>query len=131
MTTINPEQIKKELKQFYGTMDYYRASIFPNCFQTDGVRFFAEKTESFWLVDAIFSHLMNTKKEEFQNWTIKVFDDNKGLLVGDDGNNKVIAKQPLDYTDLNPAFSGQQFFLTKGSLDGLKPAWILMLPSEY
>ena len=44
-----------ELSQFIGTENFYR--ITPRHLLTDGTKYLAEKAQSFWLMDAVASHL--------------------------------------------------------------------------
>lgn len=64
------------------------------------------------------------KKEAFQVWTLKFQDEDKdhgALLIGEDGNDRELARQEIEFTDF-PLQEGLKLFLENG---------VLMLPSEY
>lgn len=48
-TELTHNQLLNDLQQFYGTEAWYRISPFTNVVITDGVKFFAEKCNCFWL----------------------------------------------------------------------------------
>jgi hypothetical protein len=68
------------------------------------------------------------KQEEFQCWTLTV-KDRKGILKGDDGNGNVFATQDIPFTDF--PLEEIKLYCMLGSLDGVNPVWILLLPGEY
>ena len=123
----NPDVIRDRLAQATGTEQYWRA--FPendNFLFTDGVKDMAEICEAFWLITAVFSWQCKKKvrKEPFQVWKLRFHDKEKGdnaLLICEDGNNRELARQEIEYTDF-PLPEGIKLFLDGG---------ILMLPSEY
>jgi hypothetical protein len=116
----------EELEQFSGTMDYHRHPF--GGYYTDGVAFLAERAGAYWLVDAIFSWLHKTKCEEFQVWLLERGKGDSAMLVGEDGNGKVIGRQRIGYTDF--PLASVKLYLERGSVDGVTPAWVLMLPGE-
>jgi hypothetical protein len=119
--------IRNALIHATGTEHYWRA--FPNNDKflfTDGVKIMAEMCEAFWLVTAVFSWQCEEKVrcEPFQVWTL-LFDEKRkednAILVCEDGNNKELARQEIEYTDF-PLPEGIKLYLDGG---------ILLLPSEY
>ena len=70
---------------------------------------------------------MEHPKEEFQLYTLTV-KDNKAILTGDDGNNKIFAKQEFEYTDF--PLDNIKFYCVLRSIDRVHPQWVIMLPSE-
>jgi len=122
------QEIKNAMPHYYGTQQYYRWSmLFRKFVLTDGAHMIAEDAEAYWLMDAIASHAMEHPKEEFQLYTLTV-KDNKAILTGDDGNNKIFAKQEFEYTDF--PLDNIKFYCVLGSIDGVHPQWVIMLPSE-
>ena len=123
----NPETIREILVQATGTEQYWRAFPENDKFLfTDGVKLMAEICEAFWLITAVFSWQCEkkVKKEPFQVWALRFNDKAKGdgaFLVCDDGNNREIACQEIEFTDF-PLPEGIKLYLDGG---------ILMLPSEY
>jgi hypothetical protein len=49
--------------------------------------------------------------------------------VADDGNEHELVRQEIEYTDF--PLEAVTLYLVYGSLDGVTPCWILMLPNEY
>ena len=86
----------------------------------------AEMCEAFWLVADILAcqYTPKVRKEAFQAWTLTLNTEGKSsnaLLVGENGNGKLIAKLEIPYTDF-PLLEGITLFLEDG---------ILLLPSEH
>jgi hypothetical protein len=121
------ERIREALAQQTCTENHW--AVFPHNDEfriTDGVKVMAEMCEAFWLVTAIFSwqSKKKVKFESFQVWELSFIDKenpNKAVLTCEDGNNKRLASQQIDYTDF-PLPEGVKLFLDNG---------ILLLPSEY
>jgi hypothetical protein len=60
MTTINTAELSQELNRFNGS-----EVVFKNIFglkYTEGVQYLARTAESYWLIDAIASHLVSSRK---------------------------------------------------------------------
>ena len=110
---------EKELDQFIGTTRYHRLTAVPmNC--TDGVAYFAEKANAFWLINdiSIRCHYSEMKNEPFI--VIKVTTHkNRAAAEYSDGNGKVLFVERYFMTDLEGNYT---FYLTDN---------VLMLPSEY
>ena len=69
---------------------------------TDGAQYLAEHAGAYWLLDNIAiaqAHVKAVKAEEFQVWTLKVNPDSTALLTCDDGNNRIVYKQSIPFTD--------------------------------
>jgi hypothetical protein len=124
---VNPNEIRNRLAHATGTEHYWRA--FPNndkFLLTDGVKDMAENCGAFWLIIAVFSWQCKEKvrNEPFQVWVLHFIDKTKGddaLLICEDGNNKELARQNIEYTDF-PLPEGITLYLDGG---------VLMLTSEY
>ena len=110
-----------ELSHFIGTEKYYRITRIH--LLTDGTKYLAEKARSFWLMDAIESHLPKCFHDTFcgANLTVK---KSSAVLKIDDGTGNVYASQQIEYTDfplneikLYCCFDGEH--------------WVIMLTSEY
>jgi hypothetical protein len=121
----SPKIIRESLAHATGTEHYWRA--FPgndNFLFTDGVKVMAEMCEAFWLIAAVFSWQGEVKGESFQVWKLRFQDKEKGdeaVLTCDDGNNRELARQKIEYTDF-PLPEGITLYLDGG---------VLLLPSEY
>lgn len=113
------------LKQFTGTMNYYRHPLSGYKY-TDGVQYLAEKGEAYWLIDKILLTMKHEAKlqlqdyQEFTSWRLLVNEDKTATLTAEDGNNHKIYSEKIDYTD----FPLQEIML-----------WfengVLILPSEH
>ena len=122
-----PERIRSALACQIGTEHYWKVFPDDNAFKiTDGVKVMAEMCEAFWLVADILAcqHTQKAKREAFQTWTLTLNTEGKSsnaLLVGENGNGKLIAKLEIPYTDF-PLPEGITLFLEDG---------VLLLPSEH
>jgi hypothetical protein len=71
---MDAETLLQNLKHFCGTEQYYKH--FLGIHYTDGVKYFAENAQCFWLIDAIASHQAtvnkNSRLREFQLWFLHV-----------------------------------------------------------
>jgi hypothetical protein len=118
----SPQQIEAELKQFTGSTILYKHWL--GLKYTDGIKYLAEETSCYWLLDAIFSHqtkqfLSNPNLQEFQIWHLRV-ENNSGVLICEWDTNQEVLRQEIEYTD----FSLKQIKLYLIET-------VLMLPSEY
>jgi hypothetical protein len=113
-----------DLSQFYGTEEYHRWSIlFPRFVLTDGAKYLAEQAGAYWLMDAIASYKQRYVKEGFAVAHLKKA--KKGwVLTIDDGNDNVLAKQKIEYSDF-PLDEIKLYAVQSGDL------WVMMLPTEY
>ncbi len=112
---------KQNLSQFTGTQQYYRHWLKLLVF-TDGIKYLAENTNSFWLLDVIasFQHKLNSKYP-FQLWELKVNEDKTATVtMKEDSNTETIVKQELEYTDF--PFDYQKIYCIDN---------VVLLPSEY
>lgn len=123
---MNKEQRKSlsptELSNFYGTEGYYRHPLARNILMTDGV-YHCFNNGLAWLIDIIATeYRLFATKSTFQTWTLTTHrkEAPTHLIEVTNGNKKILAKKPLEYTDYPyPSF-------TVWAQDG-----VLMLPSEY
>jgi hypothetical protein len=98
-TTTLSEQ---NLRQFTGSETWYRHALVPNVVYTDGAKYVAEEGGGYWLLDTIaFSQRYEkaVAAEAFQVWTLKVREDRTASLVCSDGNDNVVYKQDIPFTD--------------------------------
>ena len=128
MTTLEtPDRIRSALACQVGTEHYWKVFPDDDAFKiTDGVKMMAEMCEAFWLVADILAcqHTQKAKREAFQTWTLTLNTKDKSadaLLVGEDGNRRLLAQLEIPYTDF-PLPEGITLFLEDG---------ILLLPSEH
>ena len=119
---MNINQFKAELQGFTGTMQYHRLSYFP-VLATDGVSFFCEKAQAYWLFDDMSAVTMSNQDEEFIV-AIAKSKDAKCDVVYDDGNGNELFKQHYNFTDLPEG--DWKFFISNYQTEK-----VIMLPSEY
>ena len=119
---MNTHELKTTLSRFTGTENYYR--VMPRLVITDGVQYLVSQANSYWLVSLIYSHLMsNAIYSEFVVARLTVSEKTADLVL-DDGNDQVIAKQAIEYTDFP---LGEMCIYCSYQ----KKTWVLLLPSEY
>jgi len=111
-----------QLTHFTGTEHYYRISR--RHLLTDGTKYLAEMAGTFWMMDAIASHLSEIGTEDwFVVVKVKV-QDSKATMLYEDGNGNEHARQDIPYTDF-PIDEISIYACWDGE------HWVLMLPSEY
>ena len=115
------QNLQSELSQFIGTEKLYR--ITSRHVLTDGTKYLVEQAKSFWLFDAIASHLTRSYDDYFAVARL-VVNGSSAVLTLDDGNDNVFATQAIEYTD----FPLNEIKLYC-SFDG--EHWVIMLTSEY
>ena len=120
---MNADELKTQLGQFTGTTQYAR--LFANILLTDGAVFLADKAKAWWLLNLYASNLLHIDgdREPFTCLKLTVA-DNTAVAVIEDGNDHLIAKQHIEYTD---------FPLTSITLYACwsDDIWVVILPSEY
>lgn len=118
---IQMEQLLKELAQFTRIEKYYKNSLFPKYAYTDGVKYLAEQTNCYWLLDYIFNNQIDGKiqGQDFQNWIIHVTGSSAVIVVQDSDHN-LLRNFKVPFTN----FPLEDFSLW--FTDG-----VLLLPSEY
>lgn len=119
-----------DLEQFTGTQSY--AKYLGGLVLTDGVRYLAEKGGCFWFLDIIASYQNAARRDpmlkEMQFWTLKVNADKTAVVICERDTDNVAFKQELKYTDF--PLSEVKVWVELGSVDGIHPAYVAMLPSE-
>ena len=95
---ISAEQLVSNLKQFTGTQQYARLTR--SVVLTEGALYLAEQAGCYWLFDLYASHLsaINSSVEEFTCLKLSKANSSANVVI-DDGNNNVLAKQYVEFTD--------------------------------
>ena len=110
------------LSQFTGTAQYWRVAR--QFAITDGVKYRAETSACFWLIDAAISHLLEIGTAD---WFVLVRTEVSGsqaTMIYEDGNGLERARQAIPYTDLQlPSVNLYAVWDSE--------RWVIMLPSEY
>jgi hypothetical protein len=120
---MNADELKAQLGQFTGTTQYAR--LYPRVFLTDGAIFLADNAKAWWLLDVYASYLLHVDGDLEPFTCLKMtVSDHSAMVVIEDGNDHLIAKQPIEYTD---------FPLNSITLYACwnEAGWVVMLPSEY
>jgi hypothetical protein len=119
---MNTHELQTSLSHFTGTENYYR--VMPRLVITDGVQYLVTQANLYWLVSAIYSHLISNEiYSEFVVAQLTVIGKIADLVL-DDGNDQVISRQRIDYTD-SPLDEISIYCCYQ------QQEWILLLPSEY
>lgn len=119
---MNTHELQTNLSHFTGTENYYR--VMPRLVITDGVQYLVTQANLYWFVSAIYSHLIsNAIYSEFVVARLTVIGKIADLVL-DDGNDQVISRQRIDYTDF--PLDEISIYCCYQQQD-----WILLLPSEY
>lgn len=120
---MEAEQIKQGLRQFTGTTQYTRYQS--NLLLTDGIVYLAEHAHCFWLLDLFASYLNSIDGN--QEWFVVLRlsrNGDRALAVIEDGNEKVFARQEIEWTDF--PFNSITLYSCWS-----EEYWVVMLPSEY
>jgi flagellar hook-associated protein FlgK len=113
-------QLVSELANFCGTNFWYQHHLVKRMTYTDGVKYFADRTGSFWLIDVVATEFFPLLAEQpFLSVMVKS-DGNSCEILVTDGNDNQITARKFSFTTM-PA-GEWKFYLTDG---------VLLLPSEY
>lgn len=114
-------ELKSNLSQFTGSIEWYRHPINRKVLYTEGVQYFAEKAGAYWLLDIIATQPEILKQaQEFAYIKFLAHEDLSGNLSVEDGNGNVIYQKKIGFTDC-PIGTWDFYFYTN----------TIMLPSEY
>jgi hypothetical protein len=120
---IDPNELKKELKNFCGSEVLYQYSfLWINFYYSEGCRFVFESAKSYWLLNLIASwqdSILDVDKA-FQTWELKKISDKNWVIKCTDGNKRELCRQELSYSDF--PLDHIKLWLVNG---------VLMLPTEY
>lgn len=112
--------LKEGLANFTGTEEYFTHYL-GRITYTEGVKYLADKTESYWLINIVASYQSGEiKKIPFQLWTLTVKDEEGEVTMRNDNDNPVQIRQKIKYTDF--PLDVIKLYLING---------VLMLPNEY
>jgi hypothetical protein len=120
METLHKEALESALMQFMGTEHWYSHSLAPAMTYTDGVQYFAEKTESYWLLDVIATELFPMLKQHlFLFITVQSENGSCDIIVKDGDDQELISKHVPVTTLIEGSWN---FYLYDN---------VLLLSSEY
>jgi hypothetical protein len=112
-----------DLSGFTGSEQWYRHGINRKVLFTDGVKYLVDQVGAYWLIDEIAIIQPFNKKlasEPFQVWNLKVNEDSSATLSAEDGNDNVVFKKKVPFTDFPK--EGVKLYFTDNTI---------LLPSEY
>lgn len=99
-TRLTPEQLQAALCGFTGSEQFY--VIYPNVIITEGLKYLCDQAGAYWLIDCLFSYqtIRNVAREPFQVLDLAVnLERHTGLISLTDGNDQLLFRQKLEYTD--------------------------------
>lgn len=114
--------LEADLHQFIGTENYYKHPFTKTIF-TDGVKHLADNAGAYWLIDYIaFKQVEDGEigNCEFQVWTLDALPDHTAVIQCTDGDENLMLKKRIDYTDF-PIATMKLYYHHN----------VLMLTSEY
>lgn len=113
-------QLVTELAEFCGTSQWYQHHLVKDMTYTDGVKYFADRTGSFWLIDVVATEFFPLLTEQpFLSLIVKA-NGNSCEFVATDGNDNRITARNYSFSTMP---TGEwKFYLTDD---------VLLLPSEY
>lgn len=112
-----------ELRQFTGTETWFKHGVIRSITFTEGVKYVADKAGAYWLIDEIAlpqRFEARVKAEEFQVWKLTLGEGHSAVLTCDDGNNRVVYRKEITFTDF-PLQEIRFYFANN----------VILLPSEY
>lgn len=120
METLQKETLEQNLMRFIGTENWYQHSLVPAMTYTDGVKYFAEQTGSYWILDVIATEYFPMLKEQpFLFISVESKNASCTILVTD-GDGQELKSKPVSFTTLIEGV--WTFYLVDD---------VLLLPSEY
>jgi hypothetical protein len=113
-------QLVTELAEFCGTSQWYQHHLVKDMTYTDGVKYFADRTGSFWLIDLVATEFFPLLTEQPLLVIIASSEGKSCELTVTDGNDAQITARNFSFSTM-PA-GEWKFYLTDD---------VLLLPSEY
>ncbi len=86
----------EQLRDFNGSDDLYQHPF--GLTFSEGVYALCERYQCWWFLDVMVSYQHELKKEEFQVWKL-VKTDQSATVSCEDGNDKILRKQHIPFTD--------------------------------
>ena len=126
-------EIQAALAQFTGTENYHYNAIAraSGVVYTEGIRTLAMDAECWWLLDAICSHQPRCRRDpllkQIQFWTLTV-KDNAAVLICERDEGDIAIRQDIPATDF--PLPEMKIWIENGSIDGINPVMVMMLPTE-
>jgi len=127
---MTAEELQTGLANHIGTEGYTK--YLGGLVLTDGVVYLAKNAECFWLLDIIWSYQPQCRKDsmlrDMQFWTVNV-EGSSAVVTCERDKGDVAIRQEVPYTSF-PIQGETKIWVELGSVDGVNPAYVVMLPSE-
>jgi hypothetical protein len=91
------KNVNDALKQHTGTDTLYKYVF--NVYFTSGVHALCEQFQCYWFIDIVCSYQPWLKEASFQVWRLTVNEEASAQIICTDGNDLVLAKQSIPFTD--------------------------------
>ena len=125
-TTMTEEQLKSELDNFYGSMCYYKANIFSNIVITEGVRYFCDVCECYWLLDEAIIYALRELSKKYSFLIVEFKVTNKRgttyIEVKEDSDTDILFRRRTKDLCKKIPIGEYKFYLIDN---------VMLLPSEY
>lgn len=122
--------LRETLEGFTGTEHYYK--FLGGLVFTDGVKYLIEQANCFWLLTLIASYQRHCLKDkmlrEMQFWTVRATAKGTAVVTCDRDKGDEAIRQDIQTTDF--PLEEVRIWVELGSVDGVNPAYVAMLPSE-
>jgi len=117
---LDRRQLVAELAEFVGTHQWHQHPFTREMTYTDGVKYFADRTGSYWLVDFVATELFSLLSVQPFLSIIVASDDVSCKVCVTDGNENQIVMRKFPFSTMPDG--KWKFYLTDD---------VLILPSEY
>jgi len=100
--TKTPKLSPDDLRQFYGSENWYRHGLVRHILFTDGAKHVADEGGAYWLLDEIALAQRYEKRvaaKRFQVWKLTVHEDRSAALTCSDGSNNIVLTKRIPFTD--------------------------------
>ncbi|MCE3239143.1 MAG: hypothetical protein K0R24_2124 [Gammaproteobacteria bacterium] len=126
---MNQKLSLDELKGFTRADKIFRSWIHQVCY-TEGVKYLADKTDSYGLIDeiarVILPSLLKEHKKKLYVIELSVSEHQSMAIIISDGNGTIYLTHPINWTDFPVGDKNVKLYLCKS-----KRQYCLMLPNEY
>lgn len=127
VTRVSPEQLAADLAHFTGTEHYYRHALARGVVYSDGVKYFADTADAYWLLDILATELPKfVLKHRIIFVTCSVKDGKAKLSANADEDEPNLWERDIHFTDCP---EDDWLFYMAGGGDAHQV--LIMLPSEY
>ena len=118
-----------ELFQFTGSEQFFKHGINSKLIYTEGVKYLAEKTGCYWLIDDIACVLLPYLLKKHNDWFYSIqllVTESAAVITASDGNGEILINHKVKWSDFPITGEPVKFYLCESDKH-----YCLMLPSEY